>query len=87
MKEIQDLLMCPVYKCDLSENLEYNKCGNKFSYEHGVFDVVFPKLSSNQEILWRITDDMIENDIEVTKQEDNDNACIKDYNANKNKEV
>ncbi|UVE42076.1 class I SAM-dependent methyltransferase [Clostridium sp. CM027] len=71
----------------MSEKLECKKCGNKFSYEHGVFDVVSPKLSSNQEILWEITDDMIENDIEATKQKDNDNACIKDYNVHKNKET
>lgn len=87
MKKIQDLLMCPICKFDLSEKLECKKCGNKFSYENGVFDVVSPKLSSNQEILWKITDDMIENHIEVTKQKDKDNACIKDYNAHKNKET
>ena len=87
MKKSQDLLMCPECKCGLSETLECKKCGNKFSYAHGVFDVVSPKLSSNQEILWRITDDMIENDIEATKQKDNDNASIKDYNAHKNKET
>lgn len=87
MKKIQDLLMCPICKCDLSEKLECKKCGNKYFYENGVFDVVSPKLSSNQEILWKITDDMIENHIEAAKQKDNDNACIKDYNAHKNKET
>lgn len=87
MKKIQDLLMCPLCKCGLSENLECKKCGNKFSYDHGVFDVVSSKLSSNQEILWEITDDMIENDSEVTKQKEEHNAGIKDYDAYKNKET
>lgn len=45
------------------------------------------KLLSNQEILWQITDDMIDKDMEATKQKDNDNAFIKDYNAHKNKET
>ena len=87
MQNNQDLLMCPVCKCDLSEKLECKKCGNKFSYEHGVFDVVSQKLSSNQEIFWHITNDMIENDIEATEQKDYDNAYINDYTAHKNKET
>ena len=87
MRKIQDLLMCPICKCDLSEKLVCKKCKSKFSYEQGIFDVVSPKLSSNQEAQWKITDDMIENDIEATKQKDNDNDIIKDYNAHKNKET
>lgn len=79
--------MCPMCKCDLSEKLECKKCGDKYFYENGVFDVVSPKLSSNQNVLWKITDDMIEKHIETAKQKDNDNACIKDYNAHKNKET
>lgn len=87
MKKIQDLLMCPECKWDLSETLECKKCGNKYSYKHGVFDVVSPKLSGNQEWQWEITDDMLENDIETIKQKDKDNASNKDYNAHKNKET
>lgn len=87
MEKIQDLLICPVCKCELSEKLECKKCRNKFFYEYGVFDVVSPKLSSNQEILWQITDDMIEKDIEAIKQKNKDNDLIKDYNAHKNKET
>lgn len=85
MKKIQDLLMCPECKCGLSEILECKKCGNKYSYKHGVYDVVSPKLSSNQEILWEITDDMVEKGIESTKQKNNDS--IESYNAYKNKET
>ena len=85
MNEIQDLLMCPECKCGLSETLECRKCGNKFSYKFGVYDVVSPKLSSNQEILWEITDDMIEEDIAALKERENDN--IEDYNSYKNEET
>jgi len=87
MKKIQDLLICPECKGGLSETLECKKCGNKFHYEHGVFDVVSSKLSSNQEWQWEITDDIIETDIEATKQKDEDDAAIKDNNAHKNKET
>lgn len=87
MRKIQDLLMCPMCKGDLSEKLECKKCGSKYSYEHGVFDIISPELSGNQERQWQITDDMIENDIEAAKQKDNDAASIKDYNAHKNKET
>jgi len=87
MKKTQDLLICPKCKSDLSDELECKKCGSKFSYAHGVFDVVSPELSGNQEILWKITDEMLESDIEAVKQKDNDDACIKDYNAHKNEET
>lgn len=87
MKNIQDLLMCPQCKCGLTEALECKKCGSKYSYKHGVFNVVSPKLSGKQEWQWEITDDMLDNEIDAIKQKENDDASIKDYIAHKNKET
>lgn len=87
MKKVEDLLMCPLCKCSLSGRLQCEKCGSKFSYKHGVFDVISPILSDNQEILWNLTDDIIENDTEATERMEEDQRSIKDYNAHKNKET
>lgn len=85
MNKIQELFMCPECKCGLSESLECNKCGNKFSYKHGVYDGILQKMSSSQEILWDITEEMIEEDIKSSKEKQND--IIKDYNSYKNEET
>ena len=85
MENIQELLMCPVCKEELMKNLECSKCKSKFSYEHGVFNIVAPSLSDNQEILWNITEDMLKKDIEDIRKKDD--FAIKDYNAHKNKET
>lgn len=87
MRKIQDLLMCPVCKCGMSEKLECKKCGKVFSYKHGVYDVVSNDLSSDHQWQWDITEEMLDNHMEASKQKASDDETIKDYNAHKNKET
>lgn len=58
--KITDLLICPACHCHLSENLECYSCHHIYSHKYGVYDVVSQKLSGDQQILWRITDEDIE---------------------------
>lgn len=57
---IKNILMCPECKKGLSENLKCDICNNEYGLKYGVYDAVSQKLSGNQEILWRITDEQIE---------------------------
>ena len=57
---IESTKKCPMCKCGAVEILKCDICGNEYDIRYGVYDVVSQKLSSNQEILWRITDEEIE---------------------------
>ena len=84
----KSILMCPKCMCILTDNLECNNCKNVFTYKNGVYDVVFQKLSNNQKILWKITDEMIENENPTDLSNSNDEPdWIKDYFSRKNKET
>lgn len=79
--DIKNILMCPECSCGLSGNLKCEKCSNEYSIKYGVYDVVSQKLSSNQEILWKITDEEIERE-EMTDDKSNDAEqpdWVKDY--------
>jgi ubiquinone/menaquinone biosynthesis C-methylase UbiE len=79
--DIKNILMCPECSCELSENLKCEKCSNEYSKKYGVYDVVSQNLSSNQEILWRITDEEIERE-EMTDDKSNNAEqpdWVKDY--------
>jgi SAM-dependent methyltransferase len=85
---VKSILMCPDCMCSLSDNLECNNCKNIFTCKNGVFNVVSQKLSINQEILWKITDDMIENENATGLSNNNDEPdSVKDYFSRKNKET
>lgn len=87
MKKIKDILMCPECKSGLSDTLKCKKCGSKFYFEQGVFDVVSPKALRNQEWQWEITEEMLQNEVETARKKAEDDADIKAYNAYKNKET
>ena len=79
---IKEILMCPECKRSLSDGLECCKCHNIYSYKYGVYDVVSQKLSSNQEILWRVTDEEIEKEEIPNADVDNNTPqpdWVKDY--------
>ncbi len=78
---IKDYLICPECRYCLSVNLECNICHHIYSYKYGVYDVVSHKLSSDQNILWRITDEDIEKD-EYQSDKSNEETqpdWVKDY--------
>ena len=79
--DIRNILMCPECKCGLSEDMKCKTCHFEYGFKYGVYDVVSPKLSSNQEILWKVTDEEIEK--EETPNNNSNNAeqpdWVKDY--------
>jgi ubiquinone/menaquinone biosynthesis C-methylase UbiE len=87
--DIKDILMCPECKCVLSNNLQCEKCRNIYQVKYGVYDVVSEKLSSNQTILWKITDEEIES--EETQENSSANApqpdWVKDYYSRMSEET
>lgn len=85
---VKSILMCPECMCSLADNLECSNCKNIFVYKNGVYDVVSQKLSNSQEILWQITDEMIENENPTDLSNSNDELdWVKDYFCRKNKET
>jgi ubiquinone/menaquinone biosynthesis C-methylase UbiE len=72
--DIKNILMCPECKCGLVESsklcpvcncgsvkiLKCESCNSEYNIKYGIYDVVSQKLSGNQTILWRITDEEIE---------------------------
>lgn len=91
---IKSILMCPECHCGLSDTLECVNCHQVYDYKNGVFDIVSQSLSSNQEILWKISDEMIDGDNapDLFNNPDlsNNNEepdWVKDYFSCKNKET
>lgn len=87
MNDIKDILICPVCKSKLTNDLFCKQCSDYYSYKYGVFDIVSQKLSKDQQILWRITDEMIEDEVKAKKQESIESNWDKDYYSRKNKET
>jgi len=79
--KIKDLLVCPVCHCCLSENFECYNCHQIYSHKYGVYDVVSQKLSGDQQILWRITDEDIEKEEIQSNGSNNESQpdWVKDY--------
>ena len=75
---IIELLMCPECKSGLSEDLKCSGCHAEYGFKYGVYDVVSRKLSSSQEIRWKITDDMIESNEKSYMEEP---KWVNDYNS------
>ena len=87
MENVSKILICPDCRSELSDNLKCNQCGSQYSYKYGVYNIVSPKLSSNQKILWKITDEMLENEAETKTQKSNNNNWTSDYYNRKNQET
>ncbi|HBL83965.1 MAG: hypothetical protein A2Y17_04020 [Clostridiales bacterium GWF2_38_85] len=87
MENVLDILICPECKCKLSGDLKCNACGNQYSFKYGVYNIISSKLSVNQTIYWKITDEILENEIEAQTQETNEDNWTRDYYNRKNQET
>jgi len=77
---IIDLLICPKCKCELTLELICNNCSTSYNKEYGVYDMISKKLSSNQTILWNITDeDILKDDISLNEENNSNPNWIQDY--------
>ena len=86
MEKITNILMCPECHCSLTESLECNNCHHIYTYSYGVYDIVSPKISSDQESLGEITDEMIK-DMLSEKYQTNWSETIQDYYGKMNQET
>jgi len=78
---IKSTKQCPTCNCGFVEDLKCEQCGNIYDIRFGVYNVVSQRLSSNQEILWRISDEELET--EETQEDKSNNTeqpdWVKDY--------
>ena len=84
MSKTKDLLMCPVCRCGLTDELHCPKCGAEYEYKYGVYNIVSPKISSSQKILWNIPDEALENNEDLNQFIITGNEWTEDYEARKN---
>lgn len=84
MSNTKDLLMCPVCRCGLTDELHCPKCGAEYEYKYGVYNIVSPKISSSQKILWNIPDEALENNEDLNQFIITGNEWTEDYEARKN---
>ena len=87
MFDIKNILRCPKCGSDLSDDLSCPKCGEKFSYKHGVYNVISMDLSGEQEYLY--TDDIPDDASEIFPKdmEMNMEKVWEEYYAVLNKET
>ena len=69
---IVDILMCPECKSSLTNTLECRKCNSKYTLENGIYNIVSKKLSADQAILWKISDEEIYGNCSNTINSSND---------------
>lgn len=60
MFDVKNIIMCPKCKTDLSDDLNCEKCGAKYTHRHGVYNLISIDLSGEEEYLYRdeIPDDI-----------------------------
>jgi SAM-dependent methyltransferase len=87
MNDIKNILVCPECKCELTNELKCKNGSHQYSYKYGVYNIVSPALSANQEILWKNTDEMLEGDINTQNQQPEENSWVRDYQNRKNQET
>lgn len=85
--DVKKIIICPKCRCSLDEKLFCKKCNTQYSEYYGVYDIVNSELSSNQKILWNISDQEIANTTNTNNQKRTEDNWIKDYFSRKNKET
>lgn len=84
---VKNIIVCPKCRCSLDDKLYCKKCNTQYSKYYGVYDIVNTELSSNQKILWNITDEHIANKTNTDKRKSTEDDWVKDYFLRKNKET
>ena len=84
---MKNIIACPKCRCSLDDKLCCKKCNTQYSKYYGVYDIVNPELSLNQEILWNITEEDLANKTNANEQQSTEDDWIKDYFSRKNKET
>lgn len=69
MENIKDIIICPLCKSSLEEDLSCKSCDTEFSFQNGVYNILSDKLSGDQESLWEMTEEKIESDLDRIKSD------------------
>lgn len=85
--DVKSIIVCPKCRCPLDYNLCCKECNTQYSKYYGVYDIVNPELSSNQEILWNITDEDLADETNTGERQNAEEDWAKDYFSHKNKET
>ncbi len=85
--DVKSIIVCPKCRCSLDDKLCCKECNTQYSKYYGVYDIVNPELSSNQEILWNITDEDLANKTNTSEQQSTEDDWTNDYLSRKNKET
>lgn len=85
--DVKNIIVCPKCRCSLDDKLCCKECNTQYSKYYGVYDIVNPELSSNQEILWNITDEDLANKTNTSEQQSTEDDWTNDYLSRKNKET
>ena len=85
--DVKNIIVCPKCRCSLDNKLCCKKCNTQYSKYYGVYDIVNPELSLNQEILWNITEEDLANKSNTNERQSSEDDWTKDYFLRKNKET
>ena len=85
--DVKNIIVCPKCRCSLDDKLCCKECNTQYSKYYDVYDIVNPELSSNQEILWNITDEDLANQTNTNERQSIEDDWTKDYFSRKNKET
>jgi len=84
MISIHDMLICPVCRCGLTDELRCPRCGAEYEHKYGVYNIVSQKISSSQKILWNIPEEALESTDEDDSFIMTGNEWTDDYESKKN---
>ena len=84
---IENIIVCPKCRCLLDDKLYCNKCNTQYTKYYGVYAIVNPELSSNQEILWNITEEDLANKANTNERQSIEDDWTRDYVSRKNRET
>lgn len=89
MIDARKLLICPVCRCGLTDELVCPKCGETYEHKHGVYNIVSERISQSQteKILWNIPDEALELGADPTQFVITGTEWTEDYESKKNEDT
>ena len=89
MIDIKSLLICPICRVGLNDDLLCPKCGAEFKHHHGVYNIVSERISKSQteKILWNIPEEALESGADPEKFVITGTEWTEDYESKKNEDT
>ncbi|MBE6599087.1 MAG: methyltransferase domain-containing protein [Ruminococcaceae bacterium] len=87
MINANSILICPLCRVPLCDELHCHKCGAEYERKHGVYNIVSDKISQGQQILWNIPEEALAEDTDLADFVITGNEWTEDYESKKNDET